>query len=707
MSILFGKSSTSERGIRFQTAFVVFLIITLSGPLLLVADLFFKAVKAERQSLEKSFLQEMERSINQKKQDFIQTLSRPYRDLPKLASDTLLAQGDFPRFKEVVASLQTPFIPKAIFLLASDSSVIFASGTEGLRTFQNQVKESSDKFLQSSTGLGCVTSFATGAPFLCMSFDFMEYTRLTAEDWAKRMSLDRENRLFSLVPSAEKNKWVLKPPRGSDQNLASATPRLEFPADFSPEDPALRSLFLASGTVQVACVIDHFAPGAVFILTRNATEVEIAYQEFLSHTLLKISISLVFMLCCGVLFAGMLVRPIRALDSACDRIESGNFAVTPIRSIFVELNRLDSTFHRMATRIGTRIEAADRELVERHRKLEALFQSVLDGIYLLDPSGRVVLANAVACRRLGIPELPAEGCFLDDTRKVLLAQLADQPQGLAVSFRDPVEPVWYKLIVTPLLNQSGTCFGAVAVERDITLEREIDRMKSEFVSNVSHELRTPLTSIQAYAEMLIDGESESPAQTKEYLEIIFSETERLTRLINDVLDLSRIESGRQQVKKRRLNPAEIADHAARIMEKWAVRKRHSLKTFIENSGETIVADGDLLEQALLNLLSNAIKYTPDGGTITLYAKIRDGAAFFGVRDTGIGMSENDRKQLFTKFFRSENDFVKQAGGTGLGLVLVGEIARLHGGGVEVETTLGQGSVFTLRLPVSAENRVVS
>ena len=689
------------RGIRFHTAFVVFLIVILSGPLILVADLFFKAVRAERQSIEKSLIQEMERVLNRNKQDFVESLSRPWRELPILASDTLLAHGNSTRFNEVVASLETSYRPKAVFLIASDGSVIFASGSAGLSIFQAQLKGGAKKFLQSSSGLGYLTSTATGAPFLCIKYDQMELFQRSMEEWAKRLNADRENRLFSLTPSKEKGKWVLKPLKGSDEYLASMTPQLEFPADFNPDDPTVRSLFLASGTTRVACLVDHFSPDSPFMLTHDALSIELAYRKFMSQTLLKIGVSLIFMLLCGAFFAKMLVQPIRALDSACDCIESGKFAVIPIESVFFELNRLGSTFHRMATRIGSRIEAADRELAERNRKLEALFQSVSDGIYLLDPTGRVVLANVVACRRLGIPELPTEGgLFLDDTRKALLEQLSGQSQGLTVTFRDPIEPVWYKLIATPLLDQSGACFGAVAVERDITLEREIDRMKSEFVSNVSHELRTPLTSIQAYTEMLIDGEAENPAKAKEYLEIIFSETERLTRVINDVLDLSRIESGRQLAKKKKLNPAEIARHATKVMEKWAAHKQHSLKTFIEDSGETIFADGDLLEQALLNLLSNAIKYTPDGGTVTLFTKIRDGEAFLGVRDSGIGISDSEKKQLFKKFFRSENDFVKQAGGTGLGLVLVGEIARLHGGVVEVESTLGQGSVFTLRLPVS-------
>lgn len=688
------------KGIRFQTAVILFLIVVVSGPLLLAADLFYKAIQAERQRLEKTLFQDLERALSHKKQDFIQSQSRPFSQFPRLASDAALVQADPIRFREIVASISDMPAVKAVSLISWDGAIILASGTDGIETFQSQLRTSHPPVIQNSTGLGYPTSIATGSPYLCISYDFMQHSLECTREWTHRMNSDHEFRMFVLAPTSGNASFTVKPLKVASERLASVPPPFDFPAEVDPNDPAVRTLIIATGSSQVACLLDHFSPGWIILLTGDTTGIDSTYRHFLLVSWFKVGVSLVFMLICGAFFAARLGYPIRVLDEACDRIESGNYVVDPAPTSFFELNRLGETFRRMGQRIGSRIEAADRELAERHRKLQALFESVTDGIYLLDSRFRVVLANPTACRRFNATELPPEGLALDDTRAANLSPLATQSGGLVSTFRDVIDSAWYRLTATPLIDAGGSCFGYVVVERDVTLEREIDRMKSEFVSNVSHELRTPLTSIQAYAEMLVDAEAVDPAQTREYLDIILSETERLTRLINDVLDLSRIESGRQVVKKSRVNPAELARHTVKIMEKWAARKKLTLQTFIEESEDTVQADRDLLEQALLNLLSNAIKYTPEGGTLTVFTKIRDGNVTLGVRDTGIGLSLVERERLFTKFFRADHDVVRQAGGTGLGLVLVGEIARLHGGTVEVESTPGKGSTFSLQIPLS-------
>lgn len=235
--------------------------------------------------------------------------------------------------------------------------------------------------------------------------------------------------------------------------------------------------------------------------------------------------------------------------------------------------------------------------------------------------------------------------------------------------------------------------------RDITVEIEIDRMKSDFVSQVSHELRTPLTSIQAYTEMLLDGEVEDRDSQKEYLRITFEEAGRLTRLINDLLDLARIESGRRPMKLGHLDLAVLTRDVAGVLAGQLEKAGQTLTMSLPAGPAPLVGDADLLKQAGLNLLSNASKYTPAGGAITVAVEPRpDGRLVWTFADTRIGLTSQDKDRLFNKFFRADSDFVRAAGGTGLGLNLMKNIVDLHQGEIRADSTLGQGSTFTVILP---------
>ncbi|NLI76887.1 MAG: PAS domain-containing protein [Candidatus Riflebacteria bacterium] len=249
-----------------------------------------------------------------------------------------------------------------------------------------------------------------------------------------------------------------------------------------------------------------------------------------------------------------------------------------------------------------------------------------------------------------------------------------------------------------VLDEAGQPIAVMGVARDITLEREIDRMKTEFVSNVSHELRTPLTSIRAYAEMLLDEEHPDPATAKEYVQIILGESERLTNLINDILDLSKMEAGRRVLHFQSGVPGTIVEKVVTVCRADAQHKNLHLEMTLPESGRTAVFDPDLLHQAVLNLVTNAIKYTPAGGRIEVGLRYATATYEIGVRDTGPGISVEDQKRLFGKFFRVENSLNREIGGTGLGLALVRQIALTHHGEVRVESEPGKGARFLLELP---------
>ncbi|HLG68970.1 MAG TPA: ATP-binding protein [Chloroflexota bacterium] len=236
--------------------------------------------------------------------------------------------------------------------------------------------------------------------------------------------------------------------------------------------------------------------------------------------------------------------------------------------------------------------------------------------------------------------------------------------------------------------------------RDVSREREVDRMKSEFVALASHELRTPLTTIKGYVDLLLDPGtgSLSPIQ-QEFAGTIQLGADRLMTLINDLLDLSRIEAGGLELARERTEVRQLVDRAAAMLRMQYESKHQQLDIEIPNHLPAVDADPDRINQVLINLLSNAYKYTPAEGRITVTARSAGEKVELSVKDTGIGMSLDDQTKLFTKFFRARNPAARKVGGTGLGLTISKSLVEMHGGSLTFESTLGEGSTFTVSLPV--------
>lgn len=256
----------------------------------------------------------------------------------------------------------------------------------------------------------------------------------------------------------------------------------------------------------------------------------------------------------------------------------------------------------------------------------------------------------------------------------------------------------------PDRNQSanGDNAGVVTVLRDITREKEIADMKSDFVSSVSHELRTPLSSIKAYMEMLVDGEANDDQTRSEFYNIIQGETNRLSRLIDNILNISRIESGVVRVQRERISLQRLIGEVVDVILPQARTKSIELVYEETNQCSFVFVDKDMIYQAVLNLLSNAVKYTQVGGSVRVSAEIHpiEHTVEVIVRDTGVGIPERDIKNLFEKFFRVDQH-KKIAKGTGLGLNLVKQIVEtVHGGSVSVRSEIGKGSAFAFTLPLA-------
>lgn len=236
-------------------------------------------------------------------------------------------------------------------------------------------------------------------------------------------------------------------------------------------------------------------------------------------------------------------------------------------------------------------------------------------------------------------------------------------------------------------------------QREAALRCRLEEVMAQFVSNISHELRTPLTCIKGYVETLMDGAVADPEMSKKFLGIIYEETERLNRLIRDLLDLSMMESKRTRMNQHLIDLGQLVQDAGDFLKDYAEKKKISLSFHLNENLPDVNGDEDRLEQVLINLMDNAIKYTPPGGNIQISCEQEDGFLKVSVKDTGPGIPEGERERVFERFYRVETDRSTSTGGRGLGLSIAKHIVEAHGGAIWVESALGKGSTFCFTIPV--------
>ncbi|RPI59236.1 MAG: PAS domain-containing protein [Planctomycetaceae bacterium] len=355
--------------------------------------------------------------------------------------------------------------------------------------------------------------------------------------------------------------------------------------------------------------------------------------------------------------------------------------------------------------IQTRIASA-----EKHHT-EAIIFSISDAVIVTNRFDELLLANEAAEKLLGFK---MSGSLRKNIDRVMadntLVRLIRETRSHGKSFtRKVVEhtidqtgsPKTFSITLSCVVTPSEEVSGVVAVLHDVTREKEISRMKTDFVSNVSHELKTPLASIKAYIEMLIDGEAEDEKTTREFYDIISTETDRLHRLIENILNISRIESGVVKVVREPISLTGVVKQVLDVAAPQARLKNLKLIDRLAPVYYQVEADHDMIHQAVMNLVSNAIKYTPEGGSITISVNVDDrrNMAVFECSDTGLGIPTEDLPRIFDKFYRVQANS-KLAKGTGLGLTLVKHIVEtVHEGKLSVTSEVGKGSTFSFELPI--------
>jgi two-component system phosphate regulon sensor histidine kinase PhoR len=360
-----------------------------------------------------------------------------------------------------------------------------------------------------------------------------------------------------------------------------------------------------------------------------------------------------------------------------------------------EVGRLAGSLNRMAEEIRGRMEAERRARSE----LESVLAGMVEGVVAVDSRESVLFMNAAAARLLGLQKPLAAGEALweafrfPDLEEDLRAALA----GHAPDRRDTHSPSAYGHTLEIAAGPLGGGSGAVAILRDVTEVRRMERIRMDFVANVSHELRTPLAGVVGSLETL-EGEDLGDGERRKFLDIARRNAERLQALVADLLDLSAIESEGTSLPREPVDVASTVRSAAALLAGAAAERRVSLTVDPAPGDFRVPAHARRLEQAFVNLVENAIKYTPAGGKIDVRIRDRGGEIAIEVEDSGIGIPPEALPRIFERFFRADPSRSRQMGGTGLGLAIVKHIVRAHRGRVDVRSTEGVGSVFTVVLP---------
>jgi PAS domain S-box-containing protein len=347
------------------------------------------------------------------------------------------------------------------------------------------------------------------------------------------------------------------------------------------------------------------------------------------------------------------------------------------------------------------------ELTEEKQQLEDTFESIHAGMIVVTTKGRIRLINPAACAMLHLPANDYQGKLLSEVvhNESILGMLSnlDQAQrGESKEIGIEEDKRIYKAEATAIAGDNGEVQSVVAIFNDITELRQVERMKTAFVSTVSHELRTPLTSIKGFVATLLDDKDGTlyDEETRyEFYTIIDQECDRLTRLISDLLNVSRIESGR--ALDMQISEVNIGELAARVLgQQQSYTDRHQLVCEVPADMPPIEADADKVQQIFDNLVGNAIKYSPNGGIVSISAEDEGDKVRIDIRDQGLGVPERHREKIFDRFHMVDDDVDHKAiKGTGIGLYLVRHLARAHGGDVWLSwSEVGKGSCFSIRLP---------
>jgi two-component system sensor histidine kinase VicK len=436
--------------------------------------------------------------------------------------------------------------------------------------------------------------------------------------------------------------------------------------------------------------------GAIYLVAK----IESVFQQmktingiFTTGTAIALSITAVL----GILLAQTITRPIADMKKQAMAMAKGNFS----RKVKVygndEIGALAMTFNNLTKKL----QEAQAMTEGERRKLSSVLSYMTDGVIATDRRGRVILINDPAAEMLNVsretvlsqPIVSLLG--LDETTS--FEDLIEENDSLILDYSTKAKPYILRANFSVIQKETGFVNGLIAVLHDITEQEKIDAERREFVANVSHELRTPLTTMRSYLEALADGAWQDEEIAPNFLEVTRTETERMIRLVNDLLQLSKMDSTDYRLSREWVN---FVDFFNRIIDRFEMSK-HQNVTFtrkIPSYPLFVEIDEDKMTQVLYNIISNAMKYSPEGGLITFAVFEGNGEILVSVSDQGIGIPKENINKIFDRFYRVDKARSRQLGGTGLGLAIAKEMVNAHGGAIWATSEEGKGTEITFSLP---------
>lgn len=444
----------------------------------------------------------------------------------------------------------------------------------------------------------------------------------------------------------------------------------------------LASKIGSAGFVRLAIPIKEVEETLFKILSRLAAGLILVFVLFF-FLVLKVSASI--------------TEPVKKITETAYKIANGNLS----ERIHIYTKDEIGTLSRMFNLMAYQLEETITKISTEKEKLATILANMADGLIALNRDKKIIMINPAAVEIFGAEEIELKGkTMIELNRNQRLTEVVQEVYQTGSKISTEIQLHFPKEVilrtqVAPLTSQTDEISGLVLIFTDITELRRLEHLRTEFVGNVSHELKTPLTSIRGYIETLEDMDMTDTSLVKRFLGVVNRESERLARLINDLLDLSKLEGKRHH----QLLPTQLEDVLANvvdILKPEAEKKAIELKIEIEKDLPRIMGIEEQLNQVAINLIDNAIKYTPKGGQVEVTLNSDSQWVILIVRDNGIGIPKEDLERIFERFYRVDKARTRQMGGTGLGLSIVRHIVKAHAGQIDVVSKVGVGTTFTVK-----------